>query len=257
MKSNRPLILNVESLDYKSALIEKFLQLTSAGYTLTAASHMLGRPPSYFSGKKSILRRHHEEGTAGVLPKPREYSAAARCELTRKIEATGWFVRAARYFYLNAPGRRASVSAAVRLVMNLPALPPGWSAATRERFRRHLGYDQLPQCPPGLRQDLERRAASRRPLVPERIARTIAGVPAESGRRVYEAKLKPNQWSEQLNRFIQEQAANASLKVTIEVIDTSKRPSEHQGGVTLPGCSVDASYPSAKLGGSHLNTNLS
>lgn len=163
-----------------AALCDEYLRLRSEGWSNGAAAHALNKPASYFSGPNSVLARYQREGVAALAtPTPTRPGG----ELSTRLEAAGWFVAAARFFYMltDRAWRRGSVPEAVRCVLSLPHLPRGWKTRTRNQFEellRRAGFGAIPICPPELREEILARERAGRPLVPGRIARQIAVNPA-------------------------------------------------------------------------------
>jgi hypothetical protein len=155
-----------------AAICREFMAITADGTTsLRQAAKLLGKSPSFFSGENSFLERYKSGGMAALLPPPvRERSAANR------FEVPPWFVPAAKFFYLISNLRRdgGSIPEAVRRVISLPNLPPGWTNELRARFLKAIGLDELPTFPIELREKILERERERKSLVPKRIARQIA-----------------------------------------------------------------------------------
>lgn len=177
-------------------LFDQYLRLVNEEHaTVTGAARLLGKPASFFSGKNSMLSRYVSEGLAGLLPAPRNGDANTS-DLTREIEALGWFIPAARYLYIhtNRSSGEGSVPEAIRRVMSLPHLPNGWRNDIRAKFMRVLrdaGFTELPTCPPELREKLLARERDGQPFVEKRIHRQITshrGI-VELHRRPRESKL--------------------------------------------------------------------
>ncbi len=159
----------------KARLCEEYLRLRSVGFSGIGASRALNHSASLFSGAGSMLARYLTGGVS-ALDQRRE-AAAAGCELSSRIEALGWFIPAASFFFFSAKGRRA-LRKAIRRTIALPELPTGWRADTRATFLRRLALDKPPRCPEALRADIEGRLREGRAPVPWRIARKITTSPA-------------------------------------------------------------------------------
>lgn len=163
-----------------AAVCEEYLRLRKEGWSNGAAAHAVNKPASYFSGPNSVLARYRREGVAALAtPTPTRPGG----ELSTRLEAAGWFVASARFFYMltDRAWRRGSVPEAVRCVLSLPRLPRGWKTRTRNQFEellRRAGFGAIPICPPELREEILARERAGRPLVPGRIARQIAVNPA-------------------------------------------------------------------------------
>jgi len=98
--------------------------------------------------------------------------------VSRQIEALGFFIPAAQFFYFTAPRRRGALGQAVRRAGALPRFPLGWKKETRARFLAWLHLEEAPECPAGLREELSRREREGKPIVPRRIARQIMASPS-------------------------------------------------------------------------------
>jgi hypothetical protein len=161
----------------RANLCEDFLELTGRGkLSLRSAAVSLGKSPSYFSGDDSILARYQRGGVAALLPERRGPGAGANPgDLTATLEGLGWFIPAARFFWLitNRTCNSGSVPEAVRRAISLPNLPAGWDAKTRTSFLRALKLAEPPTCPPELRERILSRERAGKPFVPTRIHRQI------------------------------------------------------------------------------------
>lgn len=174
----------------RALLCDEFIRLTELEhFSLVGAAKRLGKSPSLFSGPDSMLSRYLGGGVAALLPSRREPLKQKTGDLTKQIEALDWFIKAARWFYLNTnrTNETGSVPEAIRRTISLPNLPSGWSHAIRHRFVRAMQSGnheplksdstvpefQIPSCPVGLREAILARQAAGMPLVPERIARQI------------------------------------------------------------------------------------
>jgi hypothetical protein len=184
-------------------LCERFLHLTQVEHhTTTAAAKLLGRSPATFSGANSILARYLRGGIAALLPPTRQGLNAS--ELTQAIQSLGWFVPAAKFFYLstNYQADRGSVPEAIRRTISLPALPIGWTNATRAKLlaaiHSHLSDPStlnpqpstFPECPRDIREAILARQTAGKPLVPETIARQITAT-----RTLVHFARSPRAWS--------------------------------------------------------------
>jgi hypothetical protein len=145
--------------------------------------------------------------------------------LTEQIEALGWFIPAAQFFYLltNRTRYGGSVPEAVRRVISLPNVPIGWTKGMVARLKTALGKEEsgkaesekqeLPTCPAELRDAILRREREGKAIVPERISKAI------------------------------------TRKVTRQVIETHRRP--HEAGLkylTAPGTSMMVRWGKAESG---------
>jgi hypothetical protein len=161
-------------------LCERFLQLTRMeDHSLNTAAQLLGKSPSWFSGTNSMLARYQREGVAGLLPKR---APAKPADLTAQIEALGWFIPAAKYFYLltNRTRDGGSVPEAIRKTISLPHVPIGWKTSDINKFLKALSPSTInsqpstiPSCPPELREEILQRERAGMEFVPERVARQI------------------------------------------------------------------------------------
>lgn len=193
----------------------QFRGLQARGYSLAAASRIVGRSPSHFSGKSSVLVRSCGDrvwhgSTAGARPSS---------DFANRLLAAGWLVPAARFFYLNR--KKRSLPLAIARVLALPSLPIGWKNETRGQFLRYLQLDALPTCPPDIREAIEERRRSGRALVTESIARLITGVPGESGQRIFTATIESGATAaEHLGNLLAQLAPEGrSIRIAVEVLD--------------------------------------
>lgn len=157
-------------------ICERFLELTQQQHlSVTAAARLLGRAPSYFSGRDSMLARYLREGVAGLAP-ARRNAGAPPSTLTERIEALVWFVPAAKFFYIhsNRTEDRGSVPEAIRRTISLPRLPIGWTQSMRKRFLAVIQLEDVPACPADLAELILARQNQGVDLVPARIARLIS-----------------------------------------------------------------------------------
>lgn len=186
---------DLEAAQQLANLCEEFLQITSNGATpKRVAANLLGKSPSFFSGENSVLARYRRGGLAALLPDDRSVSASTG-DLTKEIEALGWFVVAASFFYslTNRTWKSGSVPEAVRKTISLPNLPNGWSLTTRRQFERKLaeaGFNTVPECPKQLREAILARQAEGAPLVPKRIHKQIMVNPS-----IIHRQRSPHDWA--------------------------------------------------------------
>jgi hypothetical protein len=160
----------------RANLCEQFLALTRDGMSLRSAAVTLGKAASYFSGEDCDLARYRRGGVAALLPVRRGSGAGTNPgELTAALEALGWFVPAARFFWLitNRTVSSGSVPEAVRRTISLPNLPCGWTDKIRTSFLRAVQLEAPPVCPAELRERILARERAGQPLVPTRIHRQI------------------------------------------------------------------------------------
>jgi hypothetical protein len=170
----------------KEAVCVEFKRLTGEGMGLNAAARAMGKAPSWFSGAEAPYQRWLREGLAGLLPKGGQ--GAKDGELTKWILDLGWFIPAARFFYLltNNTWKSGSVPEAIRRTVSLPALPPEWSKSKRASFLKAIENGCLltsaataPECPVELREMVLAREKAGKELVPEKVARMVAASPAK------------------------------------------------------------------------------
>ncbi|HOC56638.1 MAG TPA: hypothetical protein PKI20_13530 [Verrucomicrobiota bacterium] len=155
-----------------------FKRLLEDGYSGRMAAKMVGKSSGWWSGPDSTYQRWVRGGAAELARARREPVAAG--DLTCQIEALGWFIPAATYFYMqtNRTLERGSIAEAIRRVISLPYTPVGWSRKDLERFLGVLRMDEAPVCPEGLREAILARQAAGLPLVPGRVARQVKVNPA-------------------------------------------------------------------------------
>lgn len=195
---------DLRDAEERAAACREFLRLTQQEhFSLVGAAKALGRSPSQFSGRDSMLARYLRGGVAALVkiqnPESRIQNLS---DLTKQIESLGWFIPAARFFYSqsNLSDGRGSVPEAIRRTISLPNLPTGWKTAMREKFLKaiHPQITQisqiesatsaksaksadLPVCPVELREAILAREKAGQPFVPERISRQIIVNPSVIG----------------------------------------------------------------------------
>jgi hypothetical protein len=171
----------------KAAVCDAFLRLRREGYSLRMAATALGRPASFFAGTHSMLTRYQRGGVANLAPARSAVAALYKPDsLSARIEALGWFLPAARFYYLltNRTWKSGSVPEAVRRTISLPHTPFGWTQRDKDRLVKAIAKNQpahatqmdsigLPSCPEDLREEILGREHNGLPLVTERIARQI------------------------------------------------------------------------------------
>jgi len=166
--------------EVRARLCEDFLRLTKDGtLSLCQAARALRCSPSYFSGAASPLARFLQGGVSALLTiRPPSTNVG---DVSAAIERLGWFLPAARFFYLitNRTRGAGSVPEAIRRTISLPAVPVGWQRDITARLIKIAGTDgALPICPAELRETLLAREKAGRPFVTDRIARKITSRPA-------------------------------------------------------------------------------
>ena len=190
---NRPSIIPAQyparnQVFFRAALCEEYLRLRDEGhFTVTGAARALGRSASSFSGEGSMLQRYLRGGIAGLTRRGRGVAAS---DLSQQIEGLGWFIPAARFFFLSAHRRQGALVGAVRRAAALPRLPLGWRNDTRARFLARLNLEASPECPASLREALARREGEGKPIVPPRIDRLIKTSPVRIRRHCVEAPVE-------------------------------------------------------------------
>lgn len=158
---------------FQIRLCQAFIALRESSHlTVTAAARALGRSPSTFSGKSSLLSRY----VNSMAGEPRPVRGAPASDLSKRIEEElPWFVPAARWFYAHSsPGRdRTRLRQAITSVLEIPRLPQGWSAEVRQRFLKAIGVSQVPACPEWLKVEVAARRVAGRDPMPHHLARLI------------------------------------------------------------------------------------
>lgn len=177
----------------KAALCREFKRLTEVEHlSLNQAATALGKSPSWFSGDNSPYARWARGGAAALRPAARVTPTETLSDITREIEALGWFIPAAKFFNLNLNRNynSGSVPEAIRRAISLPNLPTGWTHSYAARFCKVLNLEAVPVCPAELREKILAREKAGKPLVPTRIARQIS-IPATITQR----NRSPREWS--------------------------------------------------------------
>ena len=173
---------------FRAALFEDFLRLRDREhFTTTGAARAVGLHVSAVSGKGAMLGRYLRGGIGGLTRRGR---GAAASDLSQQIEALGWFVPAAQFFYLTAHRRQGALVGAFRSAAALPSLPIGWRRATRARFLARLNLEAPPACPANLREAMAIREREGKPLAPARIERLVKSTPADIRRHCVEAPVE-------------------------------------------------------------------
>ena len=113
-------------------------------------------------------------------------------KFTQAIEVFGWFVPAARFFYLltNRGQGIGSMPEAIMQTISLPRLPCGWPEWLKRKLLKKLSLPEIPSCPLELREMILARRKAYQPLVPAKIARQIRVNPS-----VVEFYRSPREWS--------------------------------------------------------------
>lgn len=156
-------------------------------FTVTGAARTLGIPASSVSGEGAMLSRYIRGGLAGL---ERHGGAAGAGSLSRRIEALGWFIPAAQFFFLSAKGKRRPLAKAIRRAAALPDLPRGWHKDTVSRFLARLNLEALPQCPADLQEELTKRQRDGKAIAPPRIMRFIKASPSSIRRHCIEGPVE-------------------------------------------------------------------
>jgi transposase InsO family protein len=175
----------------RANLCEEFLALMRTGeHSVNQAAAAVGKSASYFSGANCMLARYERGGVAALVE--RKGPAPVCGDLSKSIEALGWFVPAANQFFLYANWTfdRGSVPEAVRRTLSLPSVPVGWGLDEVRRLLKKIGIDDqgkrtrkelialLPACPREIIETCLAREKAGQQLVPQRIARQITLNPA-------------------------------------------------------------------------------
>jgi hypothetical protein len=139
---------------------------------------LLERAPSLAPSRKALRKKYArrvEAFAAGKSFDGRGDNGPEMGELARQILALPWFVPAARFFYLlsNKTSDSGSVPAAVLYTINLPKVPVAWIGSQEKKLLKALALENLPVCPPELRQEILRRRNAYQKLVPASIHRQI------------------------------------------------------------------------------------
>lgn len=159
-----------EEAEAKADVCRRFKDLVEhESMSLNTAARAVGKSPSWFSGDNSPYVRWCRGGVAALLPGYCDNGA------TVSFEVPDWFIKAARFFYLLTNRTRVggSVPEAIRRVISLPNVPPGWQNAMKKRLCAACGLDELPVCPADLREKILARAKNGQQFVTRRIARQI------------------------------------------------------------------------------------
>ena len=173
---------------FRAALCEEYLRLRDEGhFTVTGAARAIGLAASFFSGEGSMLQRYLRGGIAGLTRRGR---GAAATDLSQQIEGLGWFIPAARFFFLSVHRRQGALVGAIRRAAALPMLPLGWRRETRARFLARLNLEAPPECPVSLREELATREREGKPIVPPRIERLVKTSPVRIRRHCFEAPVE-------------------------------------------------------------------
>ncbi len=134
-----------------------------------------------------MLARYQSGGVAALVQKSNQSSVGSKQlgDLSKAIEALGWFIPAARFFYLmsNRTWERGSVPEAIRRTLSLPIWPEGWKDSDKRRFLKSvtnqssgpsgLAITEAPVCPVDIREACLAREKAGQQFVPQRIARQI------------------------------------------------------------------------------------
>jgi hypothetical protein len=170
---------------FKAALFEEYLRLKNCeDLTGNGAARAVGLSVSAVSGQGSQLSRYLRLGLVGL---ERHGGGDAGCELSKRIEALGWFIPAAQFFFLSPERRYRAMATAIHRTIALPSLPRGWRRDTRARFLWYLGMETVPLCPADLREELLSRERQRKGIVPEWVVRQILSFPSRVRRYQFEA----------------------------------------------------------------------
>lgn len=146
------------------------------------------RAPWLAESRDALLKcwlYNFQKWQAGKLGDARKIKTADTCaklqgDLTRQIHDLGWFIDAAKFFYLatNRTRSTGSVPEAVLMTISLPHLPAGWPGGMRKKLLEKLNRETVPECPAELRATILQRQKNYQPLVPESVAKQIAVNPS-------------------------------------------------------------------------------
>jgi hypothetical protein len=141
------------------------------------ASHLAPSRAALLVTFQRLLERHER----GEPFDKRDKNAGREGELCQAIKGIPWFVPAARFFYLlsNRTEITGSTPEAVKRTISLPNLPFGWPEALKAKLLKKLALQEMPTCPPALREMILERERKYQALVPRTIARQIAVNPSE------------------------------------------------------------------------------
>ena len=203
---------------FRAALYQDYIRLREQDhFTVVVAARAVGLPASLVSGKDSMLRRYLGQGIVGLV-RPRNGMLAS--DLAGQIEALGWFIPAAQFFYLTDRNRRGALARAVRRAAALPKLPLGWRKETVARFLERLDLQALPECPATLQAELVNREQASKPIVPPRIARLIQASP--SSVRCYCVEAPAEKWAQiklgAITKRLAELEPRGTCRLTIELL---------------------------------------
>jgi hypothetical protein len=184
-------------------IVQTFYEVVAGGAARKSAARQLRhfiweRVPCLAPSREALLKsfnRRVMRWKAGTPFDKRSTSDAMGAdlgELAKQLTALGWFIPAAKFFYLltNRTHCAGSVPEAVLQTISLPALPTGWPNALRRELLAVLDLPEVPACPPEVREQILQRQKQYRKLVPASIAREIAVNPS-----LVKFHRNPRQWS--------------------------------------------------------------
>jgi hypothetical protein len=179
VKGERVVEITREELIWERTLAE-YAWLVMAGETPKRAARILRgylaeREPALAPNRDALLKtfeRRLARWIEGENFDKRQANGADDGEITRQIEALGWFIPAARFFYLltNRTHETGSLPEALRLTVSLPHFPVAWQGGLQAKFLKAIGQAEAPACPADLREAILARQREGKPLVPEKIA---------------------------------------------------------------------------------------
>lgn len=151
----------------RAAICERFLELQRDGYSLRQAARELGKGPATFSGDSSWLAAYRREGVSGLLPRRKNSGARP----TVFPDLPDWFIPVCQFYYkqTNRTAEAGSAPEAIRRAISLPKCLPHFV----KPLAALLGAEQLPECPPDLRDAILARERNGKTLLPERLMRQI------------------------------------------------------------------------------------
>jgi hypothetical protein len=135
----------------------------------------LSSAPFLAKSPVAFLKALDRKRQKGIADKRSENLGASPSKLTRQIESLGWFIPAAKHFWLlsNRTADAGSIREALRRVISLPTLPAGWTQRNAATFLKAVNLAEVPSCPPELRAFILKRQSAGQALVPRRISQQI------------------------------------------------------------------------------------
>jgi hypothetical protein len=177
-----------------------FSEMTRAGTPRNRAARRLRnflfeRVPSLAASRDALRKNFDRKLKRFQAAEPfdkRKENGPEDGELTTQIKELGWFIPAARFFYLltNRGRGTGSTPEAVLQTISLPNLPTGWPGALKRRLLKKLDLKEIPSCPVNLREIILQRQHEYKPLVPASIARQIV-----VNKSIVQFYRSPREWS--------------------------------------------------------------